>query len=277
MVFCRHRPCGQLAPFVAWLWFYENCYPPHRREHVLPDGTFELIIDLREQPRTLFDRENPQRRSTFRRGWLSGSHSGYIIIDALPGSSMIGVHFKPGGAAPFLGCPADDLRDRVAELEAIWGTCAWDLREQLLAARGCQAKFQRLEQFLLSRLARVPDPRPPRSISWALQRLLRQPDLPAIRSVVDELGISHKHFVAQFRRQVGLTPKLFCRIQRFQQVLSQIACRQTVEWADIACGCGYFDQAHFVKDFQSFAGLNPGAYLSHRLEDPNFVPLDDDR
>jgi AraC-like DNA-binding protein len=243
----------------------------------LPDGTFELIIDLREQPRAVFDRETMQRRATFRRGWFSGSHSGYIIIDALPASSMIGVHFKAGGAVPFLGSPADELRDRVVELEAIWGARAWDLRDQLLAARGPQAKFRRLEQFLLDRLERWSAPGRSRHVSWALQRLLGQPEMPAIRDVVDELGISHKHFVAQFRRQVGLTPKLFCRIQRFQQVLSRIASQQTVEWADVACGCGYFDQAHFVHDFQSFSGLNPSAYLSHRLEDPKFVPLDDDR
>ncbi len=89
--------------------------------------------------------------------------------------------------------------------------------------------------------------------------------------------MSHKHFIAQFRRHVGLTPKLFCRIRRFQQVLTQVASRRTVEWADVAYSCGYYDQAHFVHDFQRFSGLNPSTYLSERPEYPNFVPVGEAR
>lgn len=276
MIYCRHIPNEPLARFIDWLWFYDDCQPRHRREHVLPDGTFELVIDLREQPRKLFDRGAPGRCTSFRRGWLSGAHSEFIIIDALPDSSMMGVHFKPGGVAPFLPPPAEELRDCVVELDVIWGAGSWDLRERLLAARGVRAKFHLLENFLLSRLARArPDGAQRRKISWALDRFRREPHAVTIRSVVDQLGISHKHFISQFRQQVGLTPKLFCRIRRFQQVLSRIASRQSVEWADIACDCGYSDQAHFVHDFQAFAGLNPTAYLSHRLDESNFVPVED--
>jgi AraC-like DNA-binding protein len=84
--------------------------------------------------------------------------------------------------------------------------------------------------------------------------------------------VSHKQFIEQFRREVGLTPKLFCRIRRFQEVLGLIHSQKTVNWADVACSCGYFDQAHFVNDFLAFAGLNPSAYLDRRLEeDQNFV------
>jgi len=278
MIFCRYIPGEPLARFVEWFWFYEDFYPSHGREHVLPDGTFELVIDLRETPRKLFDRENRIRYTSFRRGWLSGTHSEYIVIDALPGSSMIGVHFKAGGATAFLGLPGDELRDQVVELEAIWGGCAWELRERLLAASRPQAKFRLLEQFLLRQLVTgESDPMRQRRISWALERFLRDPHGLTIRAVVDQLGVSHKHFIDQFRQQVGLTLKLFCRIQRFQQVLSKISSQRSVEWADIACACGYFDQAHFVHDFQAFARLNPSMYIRHHLEYPNFVPVEERR
>src|SRR5262245_58709254 len=271
MIFCRHIPGEPLAQFIHWFWFYEDFQPLHRREHVLPDGSFELVINLREETRKLFDRDDGMRYSSFRRGWLSGAHSGYIVIDAMPDSSMIGVHFKPGGAAPFLRLPADKLHDGVVELDAIWGGDARDLRERLLAACGPKLKFRLLEDFLLDRLTpeRLDDT-PQRRISWALDRFQREPQVPTIRAVVDKLGISHKHFIQHFRHRVGMTPKLFCRIRRFQQVLSKINSRGSIEWADIACDCGYSDQPHFVHDFQAFAGLNPTAYLSHRLDEPNF-------
>ena len=278
MIFCRHTPAEPLARYVDWFWFYQDLFPAHRREHVLPDGTFELIIDLREEPRRLFDREKPGCETVFRRGWLSGTHSKYIIIDALPGSSMIGVHFKPGGAAAIVGIPAGELRDQVVELEAIWSARAAELREQLLAAPGARAKFHVLERFLVGELARrASDARQQRRVFWAVEQFVARAEVTSIRAVVDQLGVSHKQFIADFRRHVGLTPKLFCRIQRFQQVLAEIQSRRRVEWADVACSCGYFDQAHFVHDFQAFSGLNPSTYRSRNVEHANFVPVDEGR
>lgn len=274
MIFCRKIPDEPLARYVDWFWFFEGLDPAHRREHVLPDGTFELIIDLRDEPRRLFDREDARRDQVFRRGWISGAHSQYIVIDALPQSSMIGVHFKPGGAFPILGLPADQLRDRVVELDALCGAAAADLREQLLSASTPQLKFRVLELFLMRRLAaHRADPTQQQRIWWARDLFVQNAEDRNVRAVADRLGISHKHFIDQFRRHIGLTPKLFCRIQRFQQVLGEIAARRTVEWADVACSCGYFDQAHFVHDFRRFSGLNPSTYAAEQPEDPNFVPV----
>jgi AraC-like DNA-binding protein len=85
--------------------------------------------------------------------------------------------------------------------------------------------------------------------------------------------VSHKHFIHEFRRHVGLTPKVFCRIRRFQEVLARIQAQKQVNWIDIAYACGYYDQAHFIRDFQAFSGLNPSAYVGRALEDRNFVPI----
>src|ERR1051326_6402629 len=113
MRFCRYTPTAALRPFIDWFWFYDDWHPGHDREHVLPDGTFELVINLDNEPRKLFDRANTAQYQTFSRGWLSGTHSEYLVIDALSGSSMMGAHFKPGGCAPFLKVPANELQDQV--------------------------------------------------------------------------------------------------------------------------------------------------------------------
>jgi AraC-like DNA-binding protein len=276
VIFRRYIPDEPLARFIDWFWFYQDHYPTHQREHVLTEGTFELVIDLRDQTRKLFDGADSNGYTSFRGGWLSGAQARYIIIDALPGSSMIGVHFKPGGAAAFLDMPADELRDRVVEFEAIWGNCTRELRERLLAASGPDAKFRVLQRFLLELFRKSKSgAAQERRVSWALERFVRQPQTVTIRTLAHELGISHKHFIHQFRTRVGLPPKLFCRIRRFQQVLAKITSQQRVEWADIAYDCGYFDQSHFIQDFHAFSGLNPTIYISHDLEYPNFVPVRD--
>ena len=95
----------------------------------------------------------------------------------------------------------------------------------------------------------------------------------SIDNVAGELGVSHKHLIQRFRDEVGLTPKRFCRIRRFRSVLSAIQNQHTVDWADLACACGYFDQAHFIREFRDFSGLNPSAYLTQRGEYLGYVPV----
>jgi AraC-like DNA-binding protein len=273
MIFCRQVPSPPLDGFVEHLWYFEGLEASHGMENVVPDGAFELIIDLRDEPRKLFERENISRHRSFRRGWMSGAHSRYIVIDVLPGASMMGAHFKAGGVAPFLGLPADELADRVVELEEIWGSEAAWWREQLLEARGGKAKLRLLEMLLARRLQRGKTPRFNESrVTQAVRRLERSGVPLAIGALADELGVSHKHLIAEFQRTVGLSPKIFSRIRRFQGVLGRIHEQKQVEWADVACACGYYDQAHFVHDFKEFAGLNPTEFLTHTLDDPRFIP-----
>src|SRR5437660_11775793 len=105
----RHISAPPLNQYVDFFWYYVDLSPDHDREHVLPDGSFELIINLQEIPRKLFDQNDSSRHIQFKRGWISGAQSRLLVIDALQRPSMIGAHFKPGGAAPFLGLPADAL------------------------------------------------------------------------------------------------------------------------------------------------------------------------
>jgi len=101
------------------------------------------------------------------------------------------------------------------------------------------------------------------------------PHTHTIADVTERIGLSSRRFIEVFRDEVGLTPKLFCRVRRFQQVLHLIRSGQQVDWASVALTCGYFDQAHCIHDFQVFAGLAPTAYLAHQGEYRNHVPLPD--
>jgi len=278
MILRRHFPGPTVGRFVEFLWYYQDWAGSHPREHVLPDGAFELVINLREEPRKLFDRADSARYSSFRGGWLSGTHAQYIVIDALPGASMIGAHFKPGGAAPFLAPSAAEFQNQVVDMEAVWGTRVHPLRERLLAAPDPAAKFRHLEQFLASLLSvKRLDEKREAGMSWAIGQLSRQSGVQGIGGVAQRMNLSHKHFIAQFRDRVGLNPKLFCRIRRFQQVLAQINAQRAVNWAEVAYGCGYYDQSHLVNDFQAFAGLNPTAYRSLGSDHASFVPIAEGR
>lgn len=271
MIYQTHIPPYPLREFIDWFWFYEGLRPGYAEERILPHGVLELVIDLQSEPKRLFDRKDHSRFLEYRRSWISGAHSQFIVIQATENSSMMGIHFKPGGAYPFFGFPITELRDTVVELEAIWGSASIHLRDELLEAPNPTAKFRILEEFLIVQ-ARKPLQHS-RAVMFGLNQFHVAAEMRTIRKVAECLGFSHKHLIAEFSKWVGLTPKLFCRIRRFQEVLQRIEQRRAVEWAEVACACGYYDQAHFIRDFQDFSGLNPSAYLTQRGEYLNYVPI----
>jgi AraC-like DNA-binding protein len=266
-------PGPPLADFVDWFWHYEGFCPDHGKERVLPHGAMELVIDLQEGPKRLFEREDHDRFREYRRGWISGAHSEYIVIQATRNSSMMGVRFRPGGAYPLFGFPMTELQDAVVELEAVWGAEAGGLRDQLIGQRGPNQRFAVLEAFLRARLRSAPPC--PRVVTAALRAFGGAPHLETVSQVAHHAGLSHKQMIHQFSRWVGLTPKLFCRIRRFQAVLERIEAGRPVDWADLACACGYYDQPHFVHDFTAFSGLNPTRYLLAYDGTFNYIPIRD--
>ncbi|WP_420917122.1 helix-turn-helix domain-containing protein [Dictyobacter halimunensis] len=94
-----------------------------------------------------------------------------------------------------------------------------------------------------------------------------------MQAIASEVGLSQRHFIQVFGEAVGLTPKLFCRVQRFQALLRSLEYGRPVHWAEAALNCGYYDQAHCIHDFQAFSGLTPSTYLSSRGQFHNHVPL----
>lgn len=264
-------PQPPLADFVALFWLYEGYDPPHAKERILPTGTMEIVINLRDDTLRVFDRQNHNQFQSFHGSLICGMHSEFFVIDTAEQSSIIGIHFKPGGAFPFFKLPAGELHNAHVSLNTLWGATASDLRDQLLAAETPETKFHILEQSLLAQAARTWTRHP--AVAFALREFHRVPHIRTVSDVTEQIGLSPRRFIQVFSAEVGLTPKLFCRIRRFQEVLHLIGSGQHVDWADITLACGYFDQAHFIHDFRAFSGLNPTTYLTQRGEHLNHVPL----
>jgi AraC-like DNA-binding protein len=95
----------------------------------------------------------------------------------------------------------------------------------------------------------------------------------AIKDLAVKLGISQKHLISMFSNKVGLAPKAFSRISKFQKVIHQLESIKRIEWTWIATDCGYYDQSHFIKEFSEFSGVNPSEYLTQRGEYINYLPV----
>jgi AraC-like DNA-binding protein len=277
MVYHTYKPPPPLSDFVEVIWLSEGFAQAHTKERKLPDGSMGLVINLHEDSFRIYDRWDPNRCETFRGCLLSGVQSEFIVIDTANQASIMGVHFKPGGGFPFFGMPASELYDVHVPLDALWGTKAGELRERLLEAETPKAKFAIVELYLLAQIAR-PFARHP-AVAFALKEIQSAPQHRAIADLTEQIGLSPRRFIQVFSEEVGLTPKLFCRVRRFQQVLHSLhegpLDGRQIDWAGIASSCGYFDQAHFIRDFRAFSGLNPSVWFMLRGEHINHVPLKD--
>lgn len=271
MTYRAYIPRPPLSRFVDLLWSYEGYDPPHAMERVVPTGTMQLIVGLHEGGLRVYDRQDHRRFQSLGGSLISGAHSRFVVVDTASQPSTVGVHFKPGGAHPFLAVAADELRDEHAPLDALWGTKAAELRDRLLEAGTPEARFRVLERALLAQVAR-PLARHP-AVTLALEEFQGASLVGTVKEVSEQTGLSQRRFIQVFREEVGLTPKLFCRILRFQEIVRLIGSDRRMEWAEAALRFGYFDQAHFVHDFRAFSGTTPTDYVAHRGEHPNHVSL----
>ena len=271
MLYRRHTPTPRLARFVDCFWACSDA-PAHRRERILPSGTIELVVNLREDEIRVYDPSDLDRCRRFSGAAISGTYSEAFVIDPLQHASIVAVHFRPGGAFPFLGMPAGELADTHVDLEDLWGPLAREVRERLCAAATPVARFHLLEEILLSRLGRSLEGH--RAVPAALAALEPADKTWRVRDLAGDVGLSQRRFIQVFTAEVGMTPKLYSRVLRFQRARALVRDAVAPDWARVAVDCGYFDQSHLIRDFLAFSGLSPAGYLRRRSEHvlPNHVP-----
>lgn len=270
MIYRIHNPGLPLSQFIDYFFYYEGVNYDYTREKLLPDGSIDLLIDLTETPKKLFHNEEGTSYTTFKRSWISGMKTNYIIIDASV-SHMIGVHFKAGGCYPFVDFPMARLNDVTIGLDCIWGTGANTLRETILHEPCIDKRFSILENFFLQKGRNRMENNV--LVHYSVSQLSGSPQMWTIKHLSDKTGITQKHLITLFKKYVGLSPKMFSRVFKFQKVIHLIEQQKKIDWSMLAYECGYFDQAHFIKEFQAFSGINPVAYLEKRGPYLNYLPL----
>jgi AraC-like DNA-binding protein len=252
-------PKPPLSHFINEFWLWKDYTPLHPRERILPSGgAMELIVNLSDEPMILYYGKDSFQAHSFYGPIVAGPRSEYFLVDTSRPMSVLGVYFKPGGAAPILGIPLGELHNLHIPLELLWGVDAFALYERLLLCPRPQQCFKVLESVLMARLMGYDGQHA--AVSYALKSIHHIPPPQQISWIVDSIGLSATHFIRVFRDEVGLTPKLYSRVARFHEALRLSVQEPSHDWADIAHQCGYYDQAHFINEFRAFTGINPSAY-----------------
>ena len=273
MLYLTYTPGPPLSNFVELFWLYEGYSQPHKKERIMPDGSMQIVINLLEDELRIYHPENPEQSDVFRGALFAGPRSAFGIIDTASQASLIGIQFKPGGASPFLKMPLSELQNVDLSLECLWGSRGQDIRNRLLEASTPEAKIRIFGRCLEEQTVRSLDRH--RAVARALELIQGTVSGLPVGALADEIGIGRRRLIQVFSDEIGITPKLFCRIHRFQSVLRDLqkCSERDVDWTDIALDHGYFDQAHFNHDFRTFSGITPGSYLKRRTSHLNHVPL----
>jgi AraC-like DNA-binding protein len=253
-----HRPSPPLAGLVDYFWSFSDV-PSHSRESIIPSGTMELVINLQEDELPIYA-PTGEEYGRSRGPVVSGAYSRAFVVETRAHASLMGVHFKPGGAASLLGASGGELADTHVELEALWGRRSVELRDRLCDAAQPSQRFRILEQALLGSLARSRGVRG--EVAVALDRL----GAPGVEvgDVARQVQLSHRRFIELFTEQVGMTPKRYARVRRLQRALTLVTGEGAPPWTHVALDCGYFDQAHLCRDWAEFTGFSPTEFLRLR-------------
>jgi AraC-like DNA-binding protein len=238
-----HRPPFPLSQYVELIWRQTNSGVLPSRQRIYPNGAMALVIHLKKPTLSFFVDDQPQ---TIRVPLLAGPYSRSFYVDPSESTAVIGVLFRPGAARMFFPVAADELHNTDIALSELHPGEADRLLNDVCSATEEHVQIQVVERYLNRKLTNaVPIPA---AVRYAIEQLSCEGAVGGIRKIQLDTGLSHTRFIQLFRENVGLTPKLFCRVRRFHTLL------------ELAVDCGYFDQAHLIHDFRAFAGITPLEY-----------------
>jgi AraC-like DNA-binding protein len=266
MIYLEQQPAPPLRPWVRSLWYCRAPQLPHQRERVLPNGCMQVIVNLSRNYLTDCGEDGTITRR-FPPAIVVGARSRFEVIDTSDLAELIGVVFRPGGFARLFRERADLFFEQSVALEDVWAHAPWTKR---LGEDSLPADKLNFFEGLLNGLVRT-NVRRSEVVDQALH-LFRDKGL-TVSQCAGSVGVSERRLSQVFREEVGLAPKMWHRISRFQTAVRALHSGVDVQWAELALNCGYYDQSHFANDFRAFSGIDPTTYSAQRGRWQNHVPI----
>ncbi|WP_057940316.1 DUF6597 domain-containing transcriptional factor [Algoriphagus resistens] len=264
----HYIPTYPLSNFIQHMVYVNGSLPiPYIKE--LPEGGINLIIELNEHTsNVLFEENNANLKWTVKHAWISGMQKQAIVYENNPDSTIISIRFTAGGFYTLTKIPVPAIHSIGLEAKDILGYTFNRLYESLLNTDKVLDKFKLIEDYFF-RYSTEP------SMEQDIVRFVNNNITQPIEWLVHRSGYSQKHLIYLLKKHTGFSTKYFKRIKRFHQVANEIQRNKGhIDWFSIVHRYGYYDQAHFIKDFSHFAGISPVEYLLSQvqLENNRLIP-----
>ena len=254
-----YKPEGYLKKYIKLIWFMEinvsaeNCIC----DKLVPGGSIEIIINIGEKL-TIKGKKN--RENLTASGMVGGQKT--TFSEFIPGSrGIISVILQPESAFSVLGIPVNEISDLYVEPVDIWKEDGEVLVDQISEAKSFKKRVQILERFLTERIKKNESGIDDR-IKFGVDLISQSGGNININYLSEKLCLSKRQCERIFVKNIGLTPKEFSKIVRFQWLLFNKQKNINISNTELAYIAGYFDQAHFNNDFKNITGLTPTEYFS---------------
>lgn len=267
MNYTETAPSKHLARYVKCFWTLEqsNTEAQTAPEPVMPDGCIEVVFNLADRFRRYHADGSVEVQSSM---IVAGQMRQSSLIEPSGSVKLFGIRFHSAGAYPFFKFPLSELTDRIENLDLIWGREAAIIEERIAGSRTTEEMIADVENFLTELLAanRSFDP----YIEEAARLIVSGEGLTSIDSVTKHLGISGRRLERRFQQRFGISPKLFSRITRFQNLMAALQYGPKEGLLGTALSFGYYDQAHLIHEFKQFSGQSPVAYFQSEYQFSQF-------
>lgn len=255
MNYQERRPSPALRPFVHRLWLLEGQPDALIAEPILPDGHVEIVVHAGD-PFALVGADGSLQTQTTT--LVSGQLTRAIALAPRGYARVVGARLRPHGLHALFGLPQRLITDRVVDLGDIDRRLACIIRQDVTGRTDADDLFRALDRALS---CVVPDAVSPSPAARAADHARDRLGLLRVDDLAEHAGVSRRHLERQFQDEIGLAPKRFLRVLRFQQVLGALSAGpHRPGWTEIALARGFYDQAHFINDFRSFTGQPPAAW-----------------
>lgn len=251
------KPTPALQSFVECFWTLEGDGPvgPSPPERILPDGCVELILNFGDRFLQHTDNNNRELQP---RHFLVGQMTGPILISPVGRVELLGIRFQPGGTHAFLDLAADEFTNRVVELGDLSSKFGRELLRVCEIETTLARKIAAVERFLVAHLSKA---KHGSHLLTLAATIIDYGGVVSVDRLATAAGISSRQLERRFLSEVGISPKLLARIVRFQQVFRAVD-QSNPTWTEVALACGYYDQAHLIRDFKQFAQQTPTVLLA---------------
>lgn len=257
MQYYEHPVAEPLANYIQSLWAIESEHESdaYVKSQIMPDGIVEIIFHYRDPFFTYRDNNKSIQPENFAISMMRK----YVEIESSGKTGFVSARFYPWGAYHFFREPVQNFLDQIIDARRLWGDRSTQIIETLKASNSIEERFKLIEQFLLHRL--VEFKRTDTSIDEVIKLVRSEKGQLSIEEVCDRTRLSKKQLERSFQATVGTTPKIFSRISRFLAICNNLQDHKGKTLSELSHECGYYDQAHFIKEFKKFSGYTPKEFF----------------
>lgn len=265
MKYSESKPSLPLAGIVKCFWSIENdAASDVSAEPVLPDGCPEIVFNLGDRFQRIYSSESFETQAS---AIVSGQLRKHILIRPTGRVDLFGVRFHPHAGSIFFSLPMAELTDEIVSLDSVIGRHANALEELISGEETFEARAAVFEAALVSAATRTNGDH---SLAARIsERVIASTGRISVSVLRDSFGLTERRLERIFNRSIGLSPKMFTRIVRFQNVVRHVEMAESADLLDTALSFGYYDQSHMIREFNEFAGKSPLAYFdeTHRISE----------